>query len=342
MTLLLSAAAVGLAWVALAVLGPVIRTRDPDMGKGTALILLVGLLATPLLAPRVAPGQGQEWVFVVVDALIRRIDQSGGASPWLFDAIGRGYLAGLGLSLLPLTGSILATVRLARSGRDITQEALAAAGLHASADIPRGFRVRESDYTAAPCVAGLFRPTALLPTDWRDVPGHVLAAALAHEAAHVRCMDVWLRVLARTVRCVYWFFPVAWLLSRRMEELSEEAADLRVVEAFGRRHDYARALLFWSAHQRGPTMPRWVWPPGVAYGDRLEKRVQSIIARPVRTGGRSRWARRLMWAGALTAVAVSYATIGGTYCAFQAGAVEEGGSTTQPSTPHSPTHREGP
>jgi bla regulator protein blaR1 len=78
------------------------------------------------------------------------------------------------------------------------------------------------------------------------------AAVLAHELAHLRRGDPWVRWLEVLVGGLYWWFPlVAWF--RRHLRASEEACcDLWVVAALGGRRAYATALVETAAFLGGP------------------------------------------------------------------------------------------
>ena len=109
--------------------------------------------------------------------------------------------------------------------------------------------VWESDRTATPFVLGFVRPRIYLPfglePESRD---HVLA----HERAHIRRRDHWVKPLAFALLAVYWFNPLLWaaylLLCRDMEYACDEAVLRRLDEA-GRRA-YSRALLDCAAPRR--------------------------------------------------------------------------------------------
>ena len=50
-------------------------------------------------------------------------------------------------------------------------------------------------------------------------------AVLAHEFAHIRRNDTLISALARLVKSVFWFHPLAWWLSRKVSELAELSCD---------------------------------------------------------------------------------------------------------------------
>jgi bla regulator protein blaR1 len=88
-----------------------------------------------------------------------------------------------------------------------------------------------------PC---LFLPSALwgrLTKDQRDT-------LLAHELAHLRRHDHWVRVLELAACSLYWWHPVVWWASRRLREAEEQCCDAWVVWALPvANRAYATALV---------------------------------------------------------------------------------------------------
>lgn len=103
--------------------------------------------------------------------------------------------------------------------------------------------LRESGDILTPVAVGVLRPAVLLPSTWRDWSLDTRRAVLAHEFAHIRRNDALVSAFARFVKCVLWFHPLAWWVSRRVSDLAELACDEAVLQ---RTHDpagYSRVLL---------------------------------------------------------------------------------------------------
>jgi bla regulator protein blaR1 len=126
------------------------------------------------------------------------------------------------------------------------------------------------------------------------------AAVLAHELAHLRRGDPWVRWLEVLVGGLYWWFPlVAWF--RRHLRASEEACcDLWVVAALGGRRAYATALVETAAFLGGPSP---VASPVLASGAGpvldLQRRVTMIM--------QATWPARLTRFGLATVLGVGVA-----------------------------------
>ena len=71
-----------------------------------------------------------------------------------------------------------------------------------------------------------------------------LRTLIAHELAHLRRRDHWLRWVEMLALGLYWWFPVAWWARRELRAVEEECCDAWVLWAFpGEVDDYARTLV---------------------------------------------------------------------------------------------------
>ncbi len=105
-------------------------------------------------------------------------------------------------------------------------------------------RITESDRVASPALAGILRPTLLMPAGIgeRLAPSE-LAAVVRHELAHIRRHDVLIGLLATVAACLHWFNPLAWLASSCFRAERELACDEIASTAMGDRADYGRTIL---------------------------------------------------------------------------------------------------
>lgn len=74
----------------------------------------------------------------------------------------------------------------------------------------------------APMLAGLFRPTLLLPEG--DHAGGI-KYVLVHELLHFKRRDIWLKALALLANIVHWFNPFMWYMVHLVERDTELACD---------------------------------------------------------------------------------------------------------------------
>jgi beta-lactamase regulating signal transducer with metallopeptidase domain len=89
------------------------------------------------------------------------------------------------------------------------------------------------------------RSRLLVPgTLWARLEEDQRAALLAHELAHLRRRDHWVRPLELFVTALYWWFPLVWWMRQSLREAEEQCCDAWVVWLFpGSQRAYARTLL---------------------------------------------------------------------------------------------------
>jgi beta-lactamase regulating signal transducer with metallopeptidase domain len=103
------------------------------------------------------------------------------------------------------------------------------------------------------------------------------ATLLAHELAHARRRDHWVRWLALLVTSLYWWLPLAWWARRQVQEAEEQCCDAWVVWMLpAAAKAYARALLqtveFLDAR---PALPPAA--SGVGHLSLLKRRLTMIV-----------------------------------------------------------------
>ncbi len=154
--------------------------------------------------------------------------------------------------------------------------------LLSSAEIDQGKLVHKGCST--PITVGCFRPTVILPSDWREWPEAQLAAVLAHEAEHVRRRDPLYQWLALLNRAIFWFHPLAWWLEQRLSGLAEETCDAAVLRQGHDPADYSRYLLAMarSAQQSGARVHAiGMAMPGVGLRERVHAILDGVRCAPV-------------------------------------------------------------
>ncbi len=88
--------------------------------------------------------------------------------------------------------------------------------------------------------AQVFLPVAL----FERLDGAAQEAILAHELAHVRRKDHWVRLLEVVVTTLFWWHPVVWWAARRLQEIEDQCCDSMVVDLAPHGvKSYATALL---------------------------------------------------------------------------------------------------
>lgn len=113
-------------------------------------------------------------------------------------------------------------------------------------ELRRSPDVRVADSAVAPfvwCAGG--RATVVLPLQLLSaLDDKQTAMVLAHELAHLRRRDHWVRALELVVSVLYWWNPLVWSVRRQLHAVEEQCCDAWVAWAYpDRTHDYAQSLL---------------------------------------------------------------------------------------------------
>ena len=139
-----------------------------------------------------------------------------------------------------------------------------------------------------------WRPVVLLPVSLLKVlePAQ-RRAVIAHELAHIRRGDHWMRWLEVLATVAFWWYPVVWLARRRLREAEEECCDAWVVWALpAERRSYGQAMLKAIEFLTdGPAVPTLA---GSAFGRSYYQRRFEMIMQQNRN-------RKASWAALLTA-----------------------------------------
>ncbi|MBL8793541.1 MAG: M56 family metallopeptidase, partial [Planctomycetia bacterium] len=161
------------------------------------------------------------------------------------------------LGLLWLTGSaswlLLTWVRVRRFQRLLRHAAPATPALRSQAEqvaarlgLSRCPEVQLLPGALSPMLWGLFGPTRLLlPAElFARLDAEQRATLLAHELAHLRRRDHWVRGLEVLATTLYWWHPALWWARRALREAEEQCCDAWVVWALpDAARQYATALL---------------------------------------------------------------------------------------------------
>ena len=145
--------------------------------------------------------------------------------------------AWLGSSLLWL---LIAVGRLARFHRALrhtspcTDDICTLANeVAAQLGVKSRFRLRITEACLSPLVWPIGRPTILLSRPLLNAMSHEeTEMLLAHELAHVRRKDHWLRWLEFATTALYWWHPVVWWTRAMIQKAEEQSCDAWVVWAF--------------------------------------------------------------------------------------------------------------
>jgi TonB family protein len=151
--------------------------------------------------------------------------------------------------------------------------------------------VRCSSETRGPVVLGVRRPLLLVPEgffttgnaeeiqtasneDVRTASDLDIAAALAHECAHIRRRDFAKNLIYECVAAAVAYHPTCWLMRRRIAETRELVCDEMAAGATGDRPEYAASLLRLARSMAVPSQASQAI--GVFDGNILEERIMRL------------------------------------------------------------------
>lgn len=92
----------------------------------------------------------------------------------------------------------------------------------------RKINVRVWENIASPFMTGIFRPTLILPKT--ELSGEQLDNILRHEMTHFKRYDILYKWFAEFVKCVHWFNPISWYVSKQIASECEISCDMSVTK----------------------------------------------------------------------------------------------------------------
>ena len=119
-------------------------------------------------------------------------------------------------------------------------------------DVRRSPELRISLQVRSPLLAGIWRPTILLPASAQNASERpTLRIMLAHEIAHLKRHDLTWNWLPTAVGWLFFFHPLVWVMLRRWSEAQEAACDeLLIQRRVATAADYGRFLLHLTNRQK--------------------------------------------------------------------------------------------
>jgi len=154
------------------------------------------------------------------------------------------------------------TEPLAEASRALGQgEAAVHLGVSSEVDVPLTF--------------GLTSPRILLPASSAQWSAERLEMVLLHELAHVRRLDMVNQCVCLAACCLFWFHPLVWVLSRRLDLERERACDDLVLSCRGDAVVYARQLVDIAESLRG--RPISAFGVSMARPSQLRRRLTALL-----------------------------------------------------------------
>jgi TonB family protein len=203
-----------------------------------------------------------------------------------------------------------------------------------------GPEVRCSRETRGPVMVGVRRPLLLAPEGFFAAGDAVdIAAALAHECAHIARRDFAKNLLYEVVAAFVAYHPACWLIRQRIAETRELVCDELAASVMGNRPEYAASLLRLATAMAKAPM-RVSQAIGVFDGNTLEERIMRLtmdlpkVSRAQRTAMVALTACALL-GGAATAAALMPQDSAAAGDATQEKVYKIGGDVSAPTLTHS-------
>ena len=92
----------------------------------------------------------------------------------------------------------------------------------------RRINVRVWENVASPFMTGIFRPTLILPKT--ELSEEQLHNILRHEMTHFKRHDILYKWFAEFVKCIHWFNPISWYVSKQIASECEISCDMSVTK----------------------------------------------------------------------------------------------------------------
>jgi RND family efflux transporter MFP subunit len=157
-------------------------------------------------------------------------------------------------------------------------------------------------------------PHLVLPEElWGLLDATQQDAILAHELAHLKRRDHWVRRLEALACGLYWWDPVAWWARREVERAEERCCDAWVLWALPSAGGaYAEALVMTAAYLSGLRRPLPLGASGVGRISSLKGRLEMILSDPMTVSIKRTAPRALLVLGAFSLPFLPAPTSGGT------------------------------
>lgn len=145
------------------------------------------------------------------------------AMPWLVACWSVGVIA-MGARLA--SGLYWSRNIAVQTGAAPTRWQACASSLAICCGVRRPVLLRVAHGNHGPLTTGWWRPVIIVPgAIFLSMPPQMLEALLAHEIAHIKCLDYLINLLQNAIEALLFFHPVVWWLSRHIRMERELIAD---------------------------------------------------------------------------------------------------------------------
>ncbi len=149
--------------------------------------------------------------------------EPGRSAPPLSEILLYAWFAGTAIFLIPVIAGLLQIRSLRKSGLPWSQGRTIVSGLPPHLD--RSVEVLLHNSLSGPMTCGVLSPAIILPADAQNWDAQDLERAFVHELEHIRRYDWAIHCLVRVACAAYWFHPLVWIASRKLELEAERSCD---------------------------------------------------------------------------------------------------------------------
>lgn len=200
-----------------------------------------------------------------------------GASPLIiWSLLFIAWIAGVAVAIFRMTRDSRRLSRLRREAQPTTLEELDCGDWKSLLDGVGQVRIAFHDLIGSPVLAGIWRPSILLPADLnRWTTAAERRAIIEHEIAHLARLDNYANLFLKVLNAFFYFHPLVILARKQLEIEREAACDDRVISRGTEAEVYAegilkvagRGVMFRERHQLGMASPKQI----------LERRIGMIL-----------------------------------------------------------------
>ncbi|MCC0785086.1 M56 family metallopeptidase [Clostridioides sp. ES-S-0108-01] len=146
-------------------------------------------------------------------------------------------------------------------------------------NVKQNVTLRFSYDISSPCVLGLFKPYVLLTNSYNV---HEIYWILKHELIHVKNRDNLIKFIMAFLRCLYWFNPLVYLMSRKISEDCELHCDEIVMQNSSKKEQQLYGLTLINSARFNNEVKNVLMTE--FYKTNLEKRLDNIVHIKTRKG----------------------------------------------------------
>ena len=171
---------------------------------------------------------------------------------------------------------------------------------------PSAIKLLESSEISTAATIGWWRPSILLPSEWRQWNESERATTIAHELAHISTSDFAKNLVAQFALAINYFNPLVHWLGRELRVAQELGADAKASVVNGNRSDYLMTMAEMALKQ-DTTQLGWLAQPFLPTRRTFLRRIEMLKKKSGFPGANNRLA---IWLARVAIVAAAVISLG--------------------------------